>query len=307
MIILGRAACGDYYSMSATPTSVDGANTVILMNGAYDEVFITSTVYTTWDGTIPKDWDFNTKIHALFQESLFGGNVNFTAETVTSVLVKKRKKGELEWQSIYEIPISSNDDFIFMRQDFYNRSGVEYEYCLVPTLNEVEGNYSTNYNISNILSKFSGVFLVEKSAAYHAIMDVEVEYERRWASSIVETKGRRYPFAIYNGNSNYDEIDVTASFTPFKENGCTPDFSNIHSYLKEVDNFLTNRHPKILKTQDGRMWMVCITDDISHEENGSYRNVNISFTATETGDCEDVNDLYNNGFIDCDWDVNRSY
>lgn len=306
MIILGSTACGDKNSMMSTPTTVNNINDIRMQNGVFDELFITTQVYTTWDGTIPQDWDFDTKIHALFQKSLFGGNVDFTSETVSSILVKKRRVGELAWKTFFEIPINSNQDFNFIRNDYYNRSGCEYQYCLIPTLNGVEGNYSSNHNMSTILSKFDGIFLVEKEVAYHAIIDISIQEERIFTSSKLEPKGRKKPLVIYNGDTNYREFNIDASFVYMKEDACTFDIENSREYREKVDNFLSNKKPKIFKAFDGRMALVCIVDSISHSENGHPLNITTSLTAAETGDCESINDLYDNNFIDCDRDVSRS-
>lgn len=307
MIILGKTACGDSDSMMATATNIEDINMIQLSGGVFDEFFVTTRVYTTWNGSIPDEWDFDTKIHALFQESLFGGNVEFTAESVSSILVKKRRIGDLHWKTFFEIPIHSNEDFNFMRNDFYNRSEEEYQYSIVPTLNGVEGRYSSNHNTSTLRSKFDGIVLVEKDVAYRAILDVRLSERRNFAVSVLEPKGRKKSIAVYNGDANYREYDVEGTFIPFDDGSGDFDLEHSRAYREEVDDFLTNRKPKILKYADGRMAMVCIVDSpVSHSSHNHISNVSTSFTAVETGDCESVNDLYDNNFIDTDHDVDRS-
>lgn len=307
MIFLGGTACSDSNSMMTTASSVDDINLIQLSKGVYDELFVTTKVYTTWDGSIPDEWDFNTKIHALFQDSLFGGNVDFTAETVSSILIKKRRIGELQWKTFFEIPISSNEDFNFMRNDFYNRADEEYQYSIVPTLNGVEGEYSSNHNTSTTHSKFDGIFLVEKNVAYHAILNVSISEKRNFAVSVLEPIGRRKSIAVYNGDTNYREYDVEGTFVKFDGDHCSFDFKNSRAFREEVDDFLTDKKPKILKYADGRMAMVCIVDSpISHSNGDHVYNIPTSFTAAEIGDCESINDLYDNNFIDTDHDVDRS-
>lgn len=306
MIILGRTACADTSSMMATPTAVSDINEIQMQKGVFDEFYVTTNVYTTWDGTIPKDWDFSTKIHALFMESLFGGNVDFTCETVSSILIKKRRLGDLVWKTYFEIPVNSNDDFNFIRQDYYNRSGYEYEYCLIPTLNGIEGSYSSNHNINTIRSQFEGIFLIEKDVVYRTIYDLSISENRVFASSRLEPKGRKKPLVIYNADTNYREYDVEATFFQTKDGNNACDFENSREFREQVDDFLSNRKPKILKSFDGRMALVCIVDSISHSENGHPFNVSSNFTAIEIGTCESINDLYDNNFIDCDHDVNRN-
>lgn len=308
MIILGKTACGDQDSMMTTTTSLGDINSISLSQGVFDEFYVSTNVYTTWDGTIPQEWDFNTKIHALFEESLLGGNVDFTAETVSSILIKRRRVGELQWKTFFEIPINSNDDFNFMRNDFYCRSGEEYQYSLIPTLNGDEGDYSSNHNISTILSKFDGIVLVEKDVAYHAILNVSLTEKRNFAATVLEPKGRKKAIAVYNGDTNYREYNAECTFVPFNPETCSFDFVNSRAFREEVDDFLTNRKPKILKYTDGRMAMVCIVDSpISHSENDHIYNTTTNFTAVETGDCESMADLYDNNFIDIDRDIIRDF
>lgn len=307
MIILGSSACGDQNSMMTSTTSVDNINTISLSQGVFDEFFASTKVYTTWDGTIPGDWDFDTKIHALFKENLLGGNVDFTEETVSSILIKRRRAGELEWKTFFEIPINSNEDFNFMRNDFYCRSGEEYQYSLIPTLNGDEGDYSSNHNISTILSKFDGIVLVEKDVAYHAILNVSLSEKRNFAVSTLQPKGRKKAIAVYNGDTNYREYEAECTFVPFNPDTCSFDFKTSRAFREEVDNFLTNKMPKILKYTDGRMAMVCIVDSpVSHAEHDHPYNTTTSFTAVETGDCESMADLYDNNFIDLDRDIKRN-
>lgn len=306
MIILGRTACGDENSVMTTPTSVSNINEIRLQKGVFDELFVTTKVYTSWNGNIPQLWDFDTKIHALFKKNLFGGNVDFTVDTVSSILIKKRRLGDLAWKTYYEIPVNSNEDFNFMRHDYYNRSGYQYQYCLIPTLNGIEGNYSSNYNINTVLSEFEGIFLIEKDIAYHAIVDISIKEERIFSSGKLEPKGRRKPIIIYNADTNYREYDIDATFFEPGEKRYVYNFEDSREFREKVDDFLSNKRPKIFKSSDGRMSLVCIVDSISHSDNGHPANVSTSFTATETGNCDSISDLYDNNFIDCDRDVDRN-
>lgn len=307
MIFLGRAACGDRNSMTASTTFVTDIDDMSLREGVFDELYVTTNIHTTWDGTIPEDWDFNTRIHALFKGDLYGGNVSYTSEIVSTVLIKRRRAGELKWQSYFEIPIENNDDFNFMRNDFLCRNGYEYEYCLVPTLNGTEGEYSSNHKISKILSEFEGIFIIEKDIAYHSVLNTEVNYSRNFSSSVIETKGRRRPIVVYNGDANYREFNVKGTFVQFDAENCQFDFTRNDSFRDLVDDFLTDKKSKVLKSMDGYMALVNVTDSsISHSIEEVKELVTTEFTAIETGDCDDVTDLYYNDIIDCNYDVDRS-
>lgn len=292
MIILGKTACGDSDSMMATATNIEDINMIQLSGGVFDEFFVTTRVYTTWDGSIPDEWDFDTKIHALFQESLFGGNVEFTAESVSSILVKKRRVGDLHWKTFFEIPIHSNEDFNFMRNDFYNRSEEEYQYSIVPTLNGVEGRYSSNHNTSTVRSKFDGIVLVEKDVAYRAILDVCLSERRNFAVSVLEPKGRKKSIAVYNGDANYREYDVEGTFIPFDDSSGDFDLEHSRAYREEVDDFLTNRKPKILKYADGAWpWSASWTRRSPTPPTTTFPMSPQALPRLRPVDCESVNDL----------------
>lgn len=307
MIFLGRSACGDRNSMTASVTYTSNVNEISMTNGIFDELYATEKLSTTWDGTITDEWDFDTRIHAYFSGNLYGGNVDFTSEVVSSLLVKKRKVGELQWQSYFEIEINSNEDFNFIRNDFLNRNGYEYQYCMVPTLNGSEGDYPTNHSISTIKSEFDGVFVVEKDVAYHSVLNTSVNISRNFTSSVIETKGRNKPIVVYNGDANYRSFDVTALFVQFDDTTCQFIFERNDSYRDEIDDFLTNKKSKVLKSEDGYIALVNITESsISHSINEVKELTTTEFTCVETGDAEYVTDLYYNNLIDCDYDVDRS-
>lgn len=54
MIILEKTACGDSDSMMATATNIEDINMIQLSGGVFDEFFVTTRVYTTWDGQHPR-------------------------------------------------------------------------------------------------------------------------------------------------------------------------------------------------------------------------------------------------------------
>lgn len=307
MIILGRAACGDRNSMTASVTYTEDVNEITMQNGIFDELYANVNKQVTWDGVITDEWDFNTRIHAYFKGDLYGGNVSFTSEVVSSILVKKRKKGELQWQSYFEVEINSNEDFNFIRNDYLCRNGYEYQYCMVPTLNGIEGEYPSNHNISSIKSEFDGIFIIEKDKAYHSTLNTNVNVSRVFSSSVIEPKGRIRPIVVYNGDINYRSFNVEGLFIQFDEETCDFEFIRNDSYREQVDDFLTNKKTKVLKSVDGYIALINVVDsEISHSIDDFKEIVSTEFSCVETGNAEDVTDLYYNNIIDCNYDVNRS-
>ena len=120
--------------------------------------------------------------------------------------------------------------------------------------------------------------------------------QRQRSGTIVQTLGRNKPFYISNGQYNYDSGSINVTFIQM-DNQCNFDLDNGSSYREYIDDILSDNKPKILKLDDGRMWIIGITDAISQSDSGSKFPTH-SINWTEIADCDDAYDMYVNGFID---------
>ena len=110
----------------------------------------------------------------------------------------------------------------------------------------------------------------------------------------------RYPTVVRNSESNYENISVSAKFLPVQENGCDYDISDKArvKYLNQAKDFLRNGEVKILKSMDGRVWLVDIDmNSITDSANNYYANRQLTFSCIEIGDVEDEEQLWEYGFI----------
>ena len=94
---------------------------------------------------------------------------------------------------------------------------------------------------------------------------------------------------------------MTVSFIAMDDN-CQFDTEKAWEYRRELDEFLTNGEPKLIKSFEGEMWLVEIVNDISRSNTGHPALVNHSFEWVEVGNPLSVGDLYDNGFINTDVD-----
>ena len=62
-------------------------------------------------------------------------------------------------------------------------------------------------------------------------------------------------------------------------------------------DWLTNGGAKILKIEDGRIWMVAIDGNVKSSNSEHPDKVTLSFDFTEVGSVNDDNDMLNNGFV----------
>jgi len=294
-ILLSGMFCGDNHSFDFTPTSVPEINNIQIYNGIYNEVYATKNTTNEYTENT-KEWDFNTILYALFKNSLYAGNVSFSADIVSSIRVKRRKKGDYVWDLLFEIPINTNEDFVFERFDRFARANTEYEYSLVPVISGVEGNLNTN----EIKSEFDGVYLVEKDVVYHAFLNTKIPNTQRHQSGItVETLGRKYPYSIKNGDMNYTSGSLNVTFIDQGLN-CEFDIENGWKFREQVDDFLSNGRPKILKTDEGKMWLVSIVDNIPQDFSQHWQMPIHTISWSEIGDVNNTSDLYDAGILDVD-------
>lgn len=302
MFFSGYNICGYNNSISATPTNIQNINSIKLQNGYIDELYITKDTVTEYTTSIPQAWDISTILHALFNGNLDAGNVDFTIANTTDILIKRRKKGDFKWQTLYQIPVTNADDFDFTKYDKYAQSGIEYEYAIVPITNGAEGNY----NINTIQSGFDGIYIIEKESVFSTIYNLVVNTSKHSPRAVITTLKGKYPFVITNSDNNYYSGTVSGVFMRCGEN--SPEFYGKEGwkYRKDFEDFIMNGKPKILKHEDGRMWMISITGEPTESQGDHPYVPTTTFDFVEIGDYQSDEDMYENNFIDVgsEWWVN---
>lgn len=293
MTFLGRSFLNDYHSGDYTTTSLENFDTVVIQNGIFDDLFITTDTSTPLTSTLSKEWDFNTIMHAAFNGNLNAGNIDYTLSQISSVRLKRRKYGTYTWTTLFEIPIHSLDDLAIRRIDRYARNNVRYEYALIPVLGNVEGSISLN----TIVSKFDGLFICSKDRSYGTIFEADVVTTRHRPSSSINTLGSQYPFITYQSKNNYDMGSATGYFVNH-DSDCNLDLSGARDYREDLKQFLYDGKPKLLKFEDGNAWIVGIVDDITEDHSEHLDKVITTLQWVQIGDCESSEDLYHNGLTD---------
>lgn len=290
MFFLGNTFCSSQKALDSTGINVSISD-IKIQNGIIDSLFITKDIAMNNDDL--KEWNYNTLLYALFNNSTLAGNVDFSTSTVSSIRIKIKKHTDNKWENIMEIPINSNEDFNFNRYYSYCRGNTEYDFALVPVINQVEGNLDVN----TVKSKFEGAYLIEKNVMYHAFFNLKLEHHREHSATTVKTLGKKTPYYIKNGNVNYTSGTLQAIFIYVDKDSHKLDIEN-WQYRENIDDFLTNGKLKLLKTENGKMWMIGIVDSISQDISKHEQLPIHNITWEQIGDADDINDLYENDFID---------
>lgn len=294
MFICGSNFVGGELACSITPTAIDDINYIELKNGVYDDLYVTKDIQSEVNNLIPEDWNFDTILWAKFNNNTSAGNVDWSIETVSHVIVKVREINSFVWRTIYVKDIHTYDDFVINYPDYLIASGQTCEYAIVPVLYGAEGVYST----STITPKFDKMFLIEDSVVWGTeITDGFCDTTRNIPSSTIVLLNKQRPIFVSNTIANYDTGTCKGAFVPVTEDQCTLAYDSEYDYQriryqKDFMDFISDRIPKILKMPDGRIWIVQITPDPTDSAETVYNNRYISFSWVEVGDINSEEELY---------------
>ena len=301
MFLCGSNFVGGALACALTPTNIENINYVELKNGLYDDLYISKSTDFELTNKCPDEWDFDTVLWAKFNESTNAGNVDWTLETTSHIVLKSRIEGEFKWKTIAVKEVNTIDDFVMNYPDYFVASGQTVEYAIVNVLYGCEGNYAT----TKITPKFSKMFLIEDDIVWGTdITDGYCNTTRNIPSSTVELLNSKYPIFVRNTIANYDTGTCAGSFVPLiDEDGCELaydvqyDYQRI-KYQREFMDFICDGVPKILKMPDGRIWIVQVTPNPTDNANENYNDREISWTWVEIGDVNSEEDLYYLGLSD---------
>jgi hypothetical protein len=296
---MGLECCGSGKAVSSTPTFMNDITYIEISNGIYDELFGSDNPDIEIND-LSKKWDFDTRFYAKFKENLMAGNVDYAASMVSCIRIKRRKNNEHKWFTMCDIPIETNEDFDFELVDRYAQGSQDYYYAMIPVINHVEGNINKN----EIRSEFNHYFILDKDISYPIIFNTNLSLELNKNIGVINTLGRKYPFVISNGMSQYKTGSLQFALAPVVN--CEIETDDIYNYRTQFEEWLSNGKPKILKDWTGQIYMIDITSsvpiDLSYYQLPSYQ---IQFT--EVGDALDETSMYMNGFIDIISTLSTSY
>ena len=295
---IGYNFFSDSGALNSAPSNVDSITNTKLSNAIFDHFNVTRNTDTPYSTAIPTAWDYDTVLDASFNGNINAGNVDFLVDQINSIKIKRREKGSFDWITLADIPINQVEDLSFVFNDFLNQYGIEYEYALVPMLNDVEGNYI----IDSVLSKFNGVFIGNAQQTFKFLYDVQYNTNsRNQQIGVFQPLGNQYPIIIGNGILSYESGTVSANILndDYETTGVINP-TEIVDKKTIIKDFLTDKKAKILRDWNGNIWLCMVTSNVSVTYlNGSGMSIpRVEFEWTQIGDANNQMDLYNSGLID---------
>lgn len=294
--------CADETSLTPTCPNIQSINAVEVTRGIYNDLF--SSTNTDLYESRNLGWDFDTQFYAKFQNSLYAGNVDYTSDIVSSIRIKRREQGEHKWIVLNDIPININDDFAFEYIDRYAQGNTEYDYSLVPVMSGIEGNVNKN----SIRSEFKNYFILDKDISYPIIANTNLATQLNKNVGVITTLGKKYPFVISNGQSQY--ITGSFKFALLPPINCNSSYDieleGNYKYTKQFDDWIMNGKPKILKDWTGKIYMINVTNSVPIDY-AIYQLPSYEVQFAEIGNVLDQDDMYNNNFINVNYSISSAY
>lgn len=299
-MFLGLTYAGDTDSASSTLSQDNQVDVLEIKNAHFDVILVTNKIYDTFDGTFDTTWTFDTRLYTKLEGNLYGGNVNFTESIVEQVRIKKKTSKDSKFQTIFEKPINTKEDLAIEFIDYLEPVD-EVEYAYVSVISDAEDNYITN----SVKSKFDYYFLVDNDTSYPCILNVVRSDTYNYGATAVKPLNRKYPITVVNGITGYRSGTFECIFLNLPCDGIENDGLLPYQYRDKIIQMLTNGQPKLIKSYEGELFMINITDNIEESErqavyDGSknYELVTNKFSWVECADPYDAKELNYNGFTD---------
>ena len=239
------------------------------------------------------EWQSNTVFLATFNNTLEAGNLSMGDMEVDTLRFKKRKKGDVNWLLIEEVPYDKNQEFYEIK-DRLARSNIEYEYAIVPVSGNVEGNSISN----SLMAIHEGLWIVDANNSVNIFCEVDygtINHNTNVVS--FDLLNNRYPVVI---SGELDYVSGTISGRLVSNESLLNNELNIQAEVNLRENvfaFMKNGKPKIMKNNEGRYYLIVVTDVVEKPHPLNDASVTLSFNYVEVGDAEDLQTLIDSNLL----------
>ena len=267
---------------------------VELFNGIYDQI----EIYKDYDRQYSTDyttWSYGTYMLCNFNGNISGGSLDYVTENLSSIRIKAREVGKFDYITLYDIPITTEEDLKFTRYDYRAPSGTTIEYCMVLVENgDIEGQYVS----TTIDTKWRRLFVSDDTMTLSLIANVSFgNLSRHLPTGVLQPIGSKYPVVIRN--SNIDYYSGSVSGTVLCEDYHRIDRKEFVKLRETWCDFLTNGKSKVIKDWNGNIFIAQISDEPTFVLNQSLSNSigDVKFSFVEQGKWDNQVDLYKNNIV----------
>lgn len=276
-------------------------NAIEIKNGVFRNLYLQNGVTVdsnddiTTNHIIPTEWQDNTVLFAKFNGSLNAGNVDISVSGLSEITLKKREVGENDWIQVLEKTNIDKDDkstYNISYDDKYCANDKYYEYAIFC----IEyGLPKSVYVSKSVKSSFRGLVLATKDAVYNALLNYSVKPQLNSPTVTQVTLQNKYPFVTKTSANEYYTGSAQGCFVELIN--CEFDFDNPYPHNQELESFLIKGYPMVMKLDDGRCWLVAVTDSMSVNNDMHDKLLITTFNWAEIGDVNSYDDLKRNGLV----------
>lgn len=268
---------------------------ITLSNGIFYDFRMTKDININVGDII--DWNYFTIFIFKFEQDLLGGNIQFNLDNIKYLKIRKRLKSTHDWISIYQKQIITEDDFGFSLQDYLEPNNTDIEYALIPILSDgTEGEYIIN----STTTKYQGIFILDSDKSYKIETSaLFLNGQSVQTTGILYPINAKYPTIINNSKNNYQTETLQFMFCGFDfyENKVI-DKNKITLDAEELEQFLKNKKPKIIKGYNNEIKLVNVVGNIVKNKNVDNNTYMFSINYVTQGEYNNKEDLQELGFID---------
>lgn len=276
-----------------TCNPLNTVNDFTLKGGTFDELHITKDIEEI-ENRIDKDpWGINTVLLAKFQGNLSAGTLSVNGCDISQIEVRRRKKGEENWQSYFTINYISGVTSYSVVDKFIEAEET-YEYCLRPMTLDEDGNEITGMNSTSaeIYITYDHAHIFDNTASYNFVYNLKFgNITNQISANTIETLGSPYPYVVY-GESNYLSGSIECLLVSEESAVGNVDIKSEKILRNNILSFLNNKKPKIIKNSDGIYMLIEIvgTPTLTPTDNllGVYQ---VSFDYVQVGDVNNIETL----------------
>lgn len=288
----------DKNAIDPSATYIPSTNSLQLTNAIYDHLTLTNNGEEQYSTIPPAEWDNTTVLDADFDGNVNAGNISYSTEDLAGIRVKRRIKGTFTWLTLYDMPTTHIEDLTFTKYDILNQHGQEYEYALVPYLND---GSECAYIIKEIESTLNGVFVCSSNAIAKFYGDIGYDSgELVNLVGVFEPLGSKYPVVVSNAVTQYYKGSLTGIAMSFNQlMNDTFNRVDISRYAKILMEFLADKKTKVIKDWNGNIWIVAITSNptLTYNNKVGMGVGDINFNFVEIADFSSDKALVENGLI----------
>lgn len=272
----------DQHAISTTG-NVSAFDSVQVSRGIFDHLNILNIIYDGDNSFSDNKADSPTEHEVLnvsFDGTTDGGELSKFIAYVDYIAVQRKEKNSDEWitlQKIYKNKSTGEIITNFIIDDTLAQNNTEYIYRFLPFDNN--GNEGVSLQ-QDILSIFNEAYIADANHIYKITNEYQLAMQKNQKSTIYEPYGAKYPFVVYNADTNYYNGSITALLLAETSNGPANNYLDRHAQMQLVSEFnswLANGEAKILKDFNGNFKIISIINPIA---NNYYKELGNGLAST---------------------------